>query len=212
MKSIHFFIPFTALLLPQGTFASPCSPHSITITREQILHFAPNSTTCADAPAIAPGECAIAAQAAPALSTAFTKYTLTSKAEQAAVLGLIAFESGEFKYNRNHYPGVPGQGTRNMQSPAFNADYAASIPAIKDQAEAVKNDPDAVLDLLVAVPEYDFGSGAWFLTTQCEQSIRTALQSGSEDGWAGYITSCVGTEANDGRRAYWVKAVEALGA
>ncbi|CEL01631.1 hypothetical protein BJX68DRAFT_269507 [Aspergillus pseudodeflectus] len=208
MKS--FALP---LLLSLGTLAlaSPCSPHGVTITPQQILHVAPNTTTCADAPANAVGECATAIQAAPALSTAFTKYALTSKAEQAAVLGLIAFESGEFMYNRNHYPGVPGQGTRNMQSPAFNAEYASSIPAIKEQAKAVKDDPDAVLDLLVAVPEYDFGSGAWFLTTQCEEPIRTALQSGSEEGWKGFIVECVGTEANDARRGYWVSAKEALG-
>ncbi|KAL2815915.1 hypothetical protein BJX63DRAFT_152532 [Aspergillus granulosus] len=209
MKSL---LPLTTLLLSLGVSATPCSPHGVTITPEQILHVAPNSTTCADAPAIAPGECATAAQAAPALSAAFTKYALTSIAEQAAVLGLIAFESGEFKYNRNHFPGVPGQGTRNMQSPTFNAEYASSIPAIKDQAEVVKDDPDAVLDLLVAVPEYDFGSGAWFLTSQCTDPVRTALQSGSEDGWRGYIVNCVGTEANDARREYWVRAVEALGA
>jgi hypothetical protein len=98
-----------------------------------------------------------------------------------------------------------------MQSPAFNAEYASSIPAIKEQAKAVKDDPDAVLDLLVAVPEYDFGSGAWFLTTQCEEPIRTALQSGSEEGWKGFIVECVGTEANDARRGYWVSAKEALG-
>jgi hypothetical protein len=108
MKS--FALP---LLLSLGTLAlaSPCSPHGVTITPQQILHVAPNTTTCADAPANAVGECATAIQAAPALSTAFTKYALTSKAEQAAVLGLIAFESGEFMYNRNHYPGVPGQGS-----------------------------------------------------------------------------------------------------
>ncbi|KAL2855489.1 hypothetical protein BJY01DRAFT_2776 [Aspergillus pseudoustus] len=212
MKSILSLLPLASLLLPLGASASPCIPQGVTITAQQILHVAPNSTTCANAPASTLGECATAAQAAPALSAAFTKYTLTSKAEQAAVLGLIAFESGEFEYNRNHHPGVPGQGTRNMQSPAFNAKYAASIPAIKDQAEAVKDDPDAVLDLLVAVPEYDFGSGAWFLTTQCEESVRTALQSGSEAGWRGFIVDCVGTEANDARRKYWVRAVEALGA
>ncbi|KAL2829109.1 hypothetical protein BJY01DRAFT_261373 [Aspergillus pseudoustus] len=211
MRSILHVLPLTALLLVRAS-ASPRKPQGTTITAQQILHVAPNSTTCAGAPAIAPGECATAAQAATALSAAFTKYTLTSKAEQAAVLGLIAFESGEFKYNRNHYPGVPGQGTRNMQSPTFNVKYAASIAATRDQAEAVGDAPDAVLDLLVAVPEYDFGSGAWFLTTQCEEPVRTALQSGSKSGWSAFIVNCVGTDANDARREYWAKAVEALGA
>ncbi|KAI9371673.1 hypothetical protein BJX61DRAFT_543431 [Aspergillus egyptiacus] len=197
-------------LLLSLTSASPCIP-KVTITTAQIEAIAPKSVTCTAADVDVPQECATAEQAAPALSTAFTKYGITSKAEQAAILGLIAFESGEFRYNRNHFPGVPGQGTRNMQSPAFNKLYAESLPELEGRLEGVKDDPAALLDLLLEDPAVDFGSAAWFLTTQCEEKVRVALRSGSEEGWRGYIVDCVGTEANQERRGYWSDAVKALG-
>lgn len=101
---------------------------------------------------------------------------------------------------------------RNMQSPDFNKKYAASIDSLKERFEAVKDQPGKVLDLLLEEPAVDFGSGAWFLTTQCEDSVRKELQSGSEEGWKGYIVDCVGTEANSERKGYWTAAVKALGA
>jgi hypothetical protein len=33
-------------------------------------------------------------------------YKVTSKAEQAAIVSLMAFETEDFKYNKNHFPGV----------------------------------------------------------------------------------------------------------
>ena len=42
---------------------------------------------------------------------AFKRDQVFSRAEQAAVIGLIAFESNEFQYNRNHFPGVERQGS-----------------------------------------------------------------------------------------------------
>lgn len=98
-----------------------------------------------------------------------------------------------------------------MQSPEYNQKYAASLPDISDAAEQASSDPDKVLDLLVENAEYDFGSGAWFLTTQCGEDVRGQLQSGSEEGWVAYIRDCVGTEANAERREYWGRAVDALG-
>lgn len=96
-----------------------------------------------------------------------------------------------------------------MQSPDFNAEYAQSITEIQDQVSSANGDVGQILGLLVANPEYDFGSGAWFLTTKCGD-VREQLRSGSEEGWAAYITGCVGTEANAERKGYWQKAVEAL--
>ena len=97
-----------------------------------------------------------------------------------------------------------------MQSPDFNVEYAESIDAISDEVAEANGDKGKILDLLVANEEYDFGSGAWFLTTQCEDNVREQLQSGSEEGWEAYITDCVGTEANEDRKGYWEAAVEAL--
>lgn len=98
-----------------------------------------------------------------------------------------------------------------MQSPTYNLKYAKSLGKIRDKVAAAKGDKGQILDLLLADKEYDFGSGAWFLTTQCKDGVREKLQSGSVEGWEGYVTGCVGTQANEGRKGYWKKAVEALG-
>lgn len=97
-----------------------------------------------------------------------------------------------------------------MQAPKFNVEYAQSIPDIRDEVCKANGDESKILDILVAEPEYDFGSGAWFLTAKCDDDVRKQLQSGSEEGWAAYITKCVETEANEDRKGYWEKAVQAL--
>ncbi|GIJ89930.1 hypothetical protein Asppvi_008876 [Aspergillus pseudoviridinutans] len=217
MKPNHLYNALLFLVLPMLGYGAPTSTtttrhqaRDVKITAAQIETIAPKSKSCTDAPA--PGECATSEQAAGNIAKSFETYKVTSVAEQAAVIGLMAFESLDFEYNRNHFPGVAGQGTRNMQSPAFNAKYAASLPALADKLKGVSGDPAGVLDLLLSNEEYDFGSGAWFLTTQCSQDVRSELQSGSEAGWQKYITSCVGTDANEERKAYWTRAVQALGA
>lgn len=93
------------------TTALPLSlnPRTTTLTESQILQIAPSSKTCDNPPA--QGECATAKQAAQFTAQSFDTYQITSKAEQAAILSLMAFESDEFKYNKNHFPGVPGQGS-----------------------------------------------------------------------------------------------------
>jgi hypothetical protein len=79
------------------------------LTADQIVTISPKSSSCDGAPA--PEECATAAQAAPFISDSFQTYQVTSPAEQAALISLMAFETGDFKYNRNHFPGVTGQGS-----------------------------------------------------------------------------------------------------
>lgn len=98
-----------------------------------------------------------------------------------------------------------------MQSPSYNKEYASSLPALNSSVSKVSNDPAALLDLLRGNETYDFGSGAWFLTTQCSSNVRKQLQSGSESGWQLYISDCVGTSVTEERKAYWEKAVKALG-
>ncbi|KAJ5719628.1 hypothetical protein N7493_007206 [Penicillium malachiteum] len=209
----HKAVTLTLLTLTLSTTATPIPSlkhaKEVSITEAQILQIAPTSNTCENPPA--EGECATASQAAKFISQSFDNYDVTSKAEQAAVIGLMAFESDEFKYNKNHFPGTPGQGTRNMQSPDYNKKYASSIPALKDKLPPVENSPADLLDLLRDNEVYDFGSGAWFLTTQCSADIRTALKAGTESGWSNFITQCVGTDASSDRKSYWQKAVKALG-
>ncbi|KAJ5715109.1 uncharacterized protein N7483_012290 [Penicillium malachiteum] len=210
----HKAVSLTLLTLTLSTTAIPLPSlkhaKETSLTEAQILQIAPTSNTCENPPA--EGECATASQAAKFISQSFNTYEVSSKAEQAAVIGLMAFESEDFKYNKNHFPGTPGQGitARNMQSPTFNKKYASSISALKDKLAAVENSPADLLDLLRDNETYDFGSGAWFLTTQCSADIRTALKAGTESGWQRFISECVGTEASSDRKAYWQKAVKAL--
>jgi len=97
-----------------------------------------------------------------------------------------------------------------MQSPTFNAEYAASIPALASKLLSASSNPASVLNLLLSDEAYDFGSGAWSLSTQYSQEVRSALQSGSESGWTAYITQCVSTTVTDARMEYWKRAVNAM--
>ncbi|KAI4161478.1 MAG: hypothetical protein LQ342_004881 [Letrouitia transgressa] len=176
-----------------------------------LLAIAPNAKDCNNAPE--PKECITAKDALPFINKSFRNYNICSAGQAATIVSLMAFETSDFKYNINHFPppGNPGQGTRNMQSFEFNKKYAQSIPALKDKVAAAGDDKNAVRALLLANEEYDFGSAAWFLTTQCTQPIQNGLKSGSLEGWKAYITDCVGTTVTEERQEYFDRAVKALG-
>lgn len=121
----------------------------------------------------------------------------------------MLYESNAFKYSRNHWPGVPGQGTRNMQSPAFNLLYAESLyPAAAVQAAQAQG-VDAVLALVNGDAD-SFGSAAWFLSSQCSESVRQGLAAGTAAGWQAYLTSCVGATDTSDRDALWTAATQAM--
>jgi hypothetical protein len=81
------------------------------LTAANLIAIAPATESCDGAPF--PDECADATQAAAALNKAFATYKITSKSEKAAIVAYEIFESGNFKYKKNHFPGRPGQGTRS---------------------------------------------------------------------------------------------------
>ncbi|ELR06776.1 hypothetical protein VC83_04242 [Pseudogymnoascus destructans] len=154
------------LALPPLLLALPTLAAPLPTALAQLLSIAPTSTTCASAPF--PLECRTAEQAAPFLISAMAANSVYAPPELAALLALIAFESGDFKYSHTHFPGRPGQGTRNMQMPGFNLAYALSLPGTKDaaakiaagrQADALS---DAEKDRVLALVEGDeFGWGGW---------------------------------------------------
>ena len=106
---------------------------------------------------------------------------------------------------------------------AYNLMYAESIPELAPKVEIVTNGRavDALSDdqqnqvraLLISNETYDFGSGAWFLSQICSDSIRQQLQLGSEAGWEAYLSDsgCVGTTVTQDRTAYWRRAMQILG-
>ena len=191
----------------QFSFAYPTTTRQVqtSLTSAQLLTIAPKSGSCAGAD---PAQCQTADTAAQYIATSFQTYGITSPGEMAAIISTIAFESADFKYNKPINP-TPGKGTRNMQSAAFNLKYAQSMPQFASQLASAAG-PDAVLSLLVANPDVDFASAAWFLTTQCP-ALKAELKSGSMAGWTTYITSCLGTTVTDDRHAYAQRAYQVLG-
>lgn len=183
---------------------------------EIIAKIMPKSTSC-DASGSFADECATNVDAAPYLIQAFQDYELYEPAQIGAVLAVQALESGEFKYNRNHFPepGRPGQGSRNMQMITYNLLYAQSKDEFKDklpsgEADSLSDDDkNAVLALVMEAP-YQYETGPWFLATQCDQSVRDELASDPDAGWASYM-ACIGVETGEERDAYWNAAKEAFG-
>ncbi|KAK8070146.1 hypothetical protein PG994_006762 [Apiospora phragmitis] len=196
----------TSLLLAGLAAATPIARRGG--AADQILAIAPNSKTCDGS-----ADCRTAAQAAPALIQSFQDYKVYAAGQIAGVLALMAYESGDFKYKHNVSPGRPGQGTANMQMYANNVKYAASIPDLKSKAASfTDNSPDAQKNELLAMvtdDKYNFGSGAWYLTTQCDKGVQTALSKGDDAGFAAYM-KCVGVTVTEDRNAYWQRAKKAF--
>ncbi|KFY63904.1 hypothetical protein V497_01913 [Pseudogymnoascus sp. VKM F-4516 (FW-969)] len=198
-------------------FALPSLAAPLPTALAQLLSIAPASNTCASSPF--PDECRTAEQAGPALIKTMADNSIYAPPELAALLALIAFESGDFKYSRNHYPGRPGQGTRNMQMPNFNLAYALSLDKVKDQATKIAGgrqadalsdaEKDQILDL-VAGDEFGWGSAAWFYNTECKDDVHKAVQAGGKTGWEAYL-GCVGVSSSAERDAYWERATAAFG-
>jgi hypothetical protein len=178
------------------------------LTAANLIAIAPATQSCDGAPFA--DECADATQAAAALNKAFATYKITSKSEKAAIVAYEIFESGNFKYKKNHFPGRPGQGTRMMAMPPFVEKYATAVAGADAVAKAKAAGGDAGLDAVLALVNSDdeksFGSAAWFVTTQCSADIRAGLAAGTTEGWHNFLTVCVQTELDPTRDTPWVAA------
>lgn len=178
-----------------------------------VEQIAPASKSCADA---SNKECRTAKQAAPWIAEGMTRYGIYHVNEMAAVISLMAFESVNFEFKTNQVPGRPGQGTANMQMAEFNLMYANSINTVKAgvaNVTSVDGLPEEELNRilsLVTPDEYNFASGQWFLTTQCEDSVRQELRADIDQGFSAYM-ACVGVEVAAERTEYLDRAKKAFG-
>lgn len=178
------------------------------LTSDQLLAIMPSASSCGSGtPA---GECITAVQAAPLLAASFDKYTINNKGAQAAVLALIALESGELKYNQHYNGGSPantGQGTYNEMSPSFVLEYANAL-----YGSAAPTDALSAMNKINTVPGDSLGSAAWFMKTKCSNVIAQFATS-PESAWTAYITDgdCIGTTMTADRTKYWTAAKQALG-
>lgn len=209
-------LSLTTLARPTPTPDTTTSSACHTITAEQLIAIDPTTATCPGTGDFA-SECADASRAAPALTAAFSKYSIHDPATQAALIAIMLYESGSFKYNHNHFPapGRPGQGTRNMQMAPFNEKYATELFGADAVANAKATGTEATPeDRVLALVQGDaesFGSAAWLLSG-CEQGVKDGLATGSMAGWDAYLTGCVGTTHTEDRDVAWAKAKEVLGA
>lgn len=73
------------------------------VTPEQLTLIYPQTASCNGADF--PDECRDASQAADPINKSFDKYGLNTTGERAAAVALMLYESGGFRYNRNHFPG-----------------------------------------------------------------------------------------------------------
>lgn len=204
---MKFFKTSATLLLSLAALAT-CQPLSAVPIIEKI---APKSKSCA----ADNKDCRTASQAAPFIALGMFEYRIFNVREMAAVVSLIAFESGDFAYKRNMFPGRPGQGTANMQMAKFNLMYAKQIEGVKDKVKDIESveglsddELNGILDL-VTPDEYNFASGAWFLVSQCPD-VRETLRDDPEKGYQAYM-ECVGVEVTEDRLEYWNRAKEAFG-
>jgi hypothetical protein len=196
----------TSTILPVSKAAIP------SVTADDLTKIAPATASCAGAPF--PAECADATTAAAALNKSFQKYDIKNVGEQAAIIAYTLFESGNYKYSKNHFPGRPGQGTRMMAMPNFVSQYAAAIadPTAVSTASAAGGDAakDAVLSLVNSDDEKSFGAAAWFYSNVCTPQVKAGIQAQTIEGWHAFLTQCVGTEAVATRDEPWVAAKQIL--
>lgn len=88
----------------------------------------------------------------------------------------------------------------------YNVKYANDIPEL-----AAKSPTESTVLDLVTADEYNFGTGPWFYSTQCD-SAKAAATSAKADDWFQAYMSCVGvsTDSQPERLTYWNSAKTAF--
>jgi hypothetical protein len=95
------------VVAPTSTAVSNATAIPFGMTPAQITAAVPATASCASGvPA-----CRTAVQMAPFINKSFSKFGFLTRGEQAAIFALMAFESGNFVFDVNVFPGRPGQGS-----------------------------------------------------------------------------------------------------
>ncbi|KAI8319463.1 hypothetical protein GQ54DRAFT_299318 [Martensiomyces pterosporus] len=162
-------------------------------------------------------ECVTNSKAVVAINNAIAKYGITRRGEAVAVISLIAFESGTWQYNTNHFPGRPGQGTRNMMMYNFIEEYAKLLHPTEAAAAGAKGSSDSdatknAVRALVLNDDDSFGSGFWYLVNKASAYHNGAskLRDGNADDFKDYITTGVGADWDEARLTVWNAVNSAL--
>ncbi|KAJ2803145.1 hypothetical protein H4R20_003009 [Coemansia guatemalensis] len=167
--------------------------------------------------------CVLNSKAVDPINKALAKYKITRRSEVVAVLALMAFESGSWKYNINVSKNQPGQGTfAMMQYPNVYAYAKYLYPSkVEDKwatLEADTNeDPDSEqmnkVREMVLNDDDSFGSGFWFLTNKVEGDYHNndkKLRDGNPDDFKAYCLDGVQTGWDDTRNTVWEAVNKAI--
>jgi len=186
-----------------------------------IIAAVPSTVNC---PSSNPGPCRTAAQIAPLINKSFSKFGFLSRGEQAAIFSLMAFESGNFAFDVNVFPGRPGQGTRNMMMFDFILPYAlqynrSAVRAIRSDLSPSSRASDVTDDAqknairaTVLDDTLSFASAAWFLRTHCSSQIATGLKSETDSAFNAYMgPDCIGAGEDPARLALYKTTLTAMG-
>ncbi|KAJ2090747.1 hypothetical protein IW138_002365 [Coemansia sp. RSA 986] len=160
--------------------------------------------------------CATNPQALSSINKAIAKYEVTEKGEIAALIALMAYESGDWLYNYNVYPGRPGQGTRAMLMFNFIVEYAANLHPDSTK-QILESGPmsDIIMDdvlRLVLNNDDSFGAAFWYLINKAPtyHNNPNKLRVGNLADFQDYVTNGVGATWDDSRKAAWDKTNAAL--
>ncbi|KAJ2004395.1 hypothetical protein GGI04_001303 [Coemansia thaxteri] len=187
-----------------------------TITLDQLNKAMPVRSSDGSCASVSyPSECAPNSRAVAAINAAIAKYGVTQRGEIVALVSLMAYESANWAYNINHFPGRPGQGTRAMLMYNFIEKYAQSLyPAEAAQVLAGGSSTDAQNNVraLVLNDNDSFGSAFWYLATQASSYHNSAakLRSSNAEDFKDYIVNGVGAGWDNDRQATWESVNAAL--
>ncbi|KAJ2910291.1 hypothetical protein GGI21_001025 [Coemansia aciculifera] len=204
---------------PPAAPAAPCGP--VLLPDMNLAFPAGASANYCDTPGQgAPtSECATNKQAVIGIDAGIKKFNVTRRGEVVASIAWMLFESGGWKYNINHDPGTPGQGTRCMMMWNYVSEYAQSI--FPDQVktllgtQTVATATDAVktsILALVLTNNISFSSAFWFLVTQAPtyHNNNAKLRDGNLADFQDYVTNGIGTTWTAARGDYWTAANKAI--
>ncbi|KAJ1799902.1 hypothetical protein LPJ59_001506 [Coemansia sp. RSA 2399] len=191
----------------------PGAGAATTITLDQLNNAIPDrvgSSSCATS------ECATNTQALSSINKAIAAYGVTQMGEITALISLMAYESGDWLYNINHYPGRAGQGTRAMLMYSFVSEYANQLhPADATKVLAAGAVTDAVennVRALVLNDDDSFGSAFWYLVNHAAayHGNDSHLRVGNFADFKDYVTNGVGAGWDDSRQTVWERVNSAL--
>ncbi|KAJ2495548.1 hypothetical protein GGH96_006355, partial [Coemansia sp. RSA 1972] len=173
---------------------------------------AADAAYCKTSPAA--GECALNSEVLVSINQAIRQYGVSARGEIVATLAWMLFESGNWQYNINHFPGNIGQGTRTMMTWEYVAEYAQTLHPDayakvlgSDTVSAADNTTKTDVIDLVLNNNDSFGSGFWYLTTQAASFHGNAncLRDGNQADFQKYVEDGIITTWTTEREAIWTK-------